>query len=966
MTRAAAAATLAESIIAHSDDAIMARNLEGAVLAWNQSAERMFGYRREEMIGERLTRLFPANRMHEEGELVARLIKGEDISHFDTQRLRKDGTLIDLSITLSAIRNGRGRIVAISAIARNVTAWKSLQAELRQATADLQTILDHSPVMISHWNGDLSNRFANRAYAAAMGLSVDELRGRHAREVMGAQLYEQSSPFIEAARRGQTQSFERETRLGDGSTRHHQVEYVPNASGAAVTGVFMFASDVTERRASEQALKISEAYLDRAGRMAGVGAWAFDLQTRLVYWSDQTCRMHDMPVGHLPGLEEAVSYYHGDARKQIESAVQECIASGRPYELELPMVTASGRNIWVRAAGELETVNGKAARLFGVFQDITVRKMAELALIDSERKYRSLFELAPIGIALNDLESGQFLHVNDALANPTGYTRDELLTMSYWDLTPEQFDEQELAQLEALRHTERYGPYEEEYRRKDGSTYAVLLSGIRTTGPGGRPLIWSMVQDISQRKAMEFRLTEAAQRDKLTGLANRALFMDRLEKSIARVTGGEQPFFAVLFFDFDRFKLVNDTLGHEAGDELLRQIARRLRSELRASDTVSEQAGSNVVSRFGGDEFLVLINDLKFPGDATRIAERLLNALTPVYSILGSEVHSSASIGIVTSAQCQTTAEEVVRNADVAMYEAKRAGRGCSVVFDEAMHTRLTRHVTVESSLRKAIGTEEFHLVYQPIVELQSGEMVSAEALIRWNHPLLGPISPSEFIPIAEESGLIVALGQWVQKEACQALATWRARDPLRAPATVSVNISRAELALGSRLLEQLRDTLDRTGLPPHCLQLEVTEREVMRNPDASLALMKSLQTLGVKLAMDDFGTGTSSLGFLRSYPFNTIKIDRSFVQDLTSSADVLAVIHATINLVENLGMASLAEGVEDQAQIAILQSLGCRYAQGYLFSRPVPPGKLLDALADARAAAAASARSSAALPAMP
>ncbi|HEX9138963.1 MAG TPA: bifunctional diguanylate cyclase/phosphodiesterase, partial [Steroidobacteraceae bacterium] len=348
--------------------------------------------------------------------------------------------------------------------------------------------------------------------------------------------------------------------------------------------------------------------------------------------------------------------------------------------------------------------------------------------------------------------------------------------------------------------------------------------------------------------------------------------------------------------------------------------------------------------RFGGDEFLVLINDLKSAADANRIADRLLAALAPVYSIFGAEVHSTASLGIVTSEQGQASAEEVVRNADVAMYEAKRSGRACSVVFNEAMRTRLTRHVAIETNLRRAIGTPELSLVFQPILELDSGRMISAEALCRWNHPMLGPITPSEFIPIAEDSGLIVALGEWVLNEACQALANWQKLDPQRAPRTVSVNISRAELALGNQLLDQVCATLKRCGLPPSCLQLEVTEREVMRNPKASHDLLHALQCLGVHLAMDDFGTGTSSLAFLRDYPFDTIKIDRSFIKDLTASQDVLAVIKATVDLVDNLGMASLAEGVEEPAQLATLKSLGCRFAQGYLFSIPVAAGQLLDA----------------------
>jgi len=448
--------------------------------------------------------------------------------------------------------------------------------------------------------------------------------------------------------------------------------------------------------------------------------------------------------------------------------------------------------------------------------------------------------------------------------------------------------------------------------------------------------------DITRRKMLESQLADAAQRDKLTGLANRAVFTERLSKAITRVQRGEQALFAVLYLDFDRFKMVNDTLGHKAGDELLRQIACRLRGELRASDILRSDDSSNVVSRFGGDEFLILINDLKSAQGATRIAERLLNALSASYVIDGIDVHTSASIGIVTSEQVTLSAEDVVRNADVAMYEAKRAGRACSVVFNESMQARLTRHVTIETSLRRAIGGNELFLVYQPIIELATGKMVSAEALVRWNHPTLGVVSPSEFIPVAEESGLIVALGRWVQTEACRALLRWRTQDPEHAPKSISVNVSRAELALGRPLLVQVCGILERVGLPAQCLQLEVTEREVMRNADSFQKLIHDLQDLGIKIAMDDFGTGTSSLGLLRNYPFNTIKIDQSFVKDLGRSRDVLALNHAIINLVENLGMASLAEGVEEPAQAAILQSLGCRFGQGYLFSRPVTEDKLL------------------------
>jgi len=566
-------------------------------------------------------------------------------------------------------------------------------------------------------------------------------------------------------------------------------------------------------------------------------------------------------------------------------------------------------------------------------------------LQDSESKFRGLFELSPVGISLNDMATGRFLQANDALLGPTGYSREELESLTYWDITPIAYAAQEKEQIESLNQSGRYGPYEKEFIRKDGSRFPVLLSGMRMTDANNRIVIWSLVQDISQRKVMELKLTQAARCDRLTGLANRALFMERLHHAIARVRAKQQPLFAVLFLDFDHFKLLNDTLGHEAGDELLKQIAVRLRASLRSTDAMSDDTNGNLIARFGGDEFVILINDMAVGKDAPRVAERLLNCLAPVYTIHGREVHSSASIGIVTSEQCLESPEEVIRNADVAMYEAKRSGRACSAVFNEAMHTRLTRHVTIESGLRKALGTSQLSLAYQPIVELSTGRMASAEALLRWNHPVLGNISPAEFIPVAEESGLIIPIGEWVLQQACRQLAEWRRQDPERAPETVSVNVSRAELALGKKLLERVRATLERTGIPAKSLQLEVTEREVMRDPTATRKLMQELRSLGVHLAMDDFGTGASSLSCLRDYPFDTIKIDRSFVSHLATGSDELAVLHSTIMLVENLGMSSVAEGVEHASHVAVLQSLGCRFAQGYYLSRPVHPDALLKAL---------------------
>ena len=567
---------------------------------------------------------------------------------------------------------------------------------------------------------------------------------------------------------------------------------------------------------------------------------------------------------------------------------------------------------------------------------------------DSEHSFRSLFELSPLSISLSERKHGTFLQVNDALIGTTGYGRSELLTMEQPELAADLEQDHEIWPVAPGQSGQHYGPVERMLRRKDGSLFPALMTGINMIDQHGREVVWTFMQDISQRKLMEAELADAARHDRLTGLANRTLFLERLQQSIDAVSHGQQAYYAVLFLDFDRFKLVNDALGHAAGDELLRQISARLGHAVGLTVPAGGHDIPNLIARFGGDEFLVLLNNMPADRDILRLTDELNIALGQPYLIHGRDVYSTASIGIVTSEQCMVDAEAVVRNADVAMYEAKRAGRACAVIFDEKMHVRLTRHILIEEGLRRAIGTPQLTLVYQPVVSLDTGQTISVEALLRWNHPLMGEISPSEFIPIAEESGLISTIGEWVLQESCTMLAAWRIADPLEAPLAVSVNVSRAELALGDKLLRRVCDTLAAAGLPASCLQLEVTEREVMRDPEASQQLMHALRKLGVRLAMDDFGTGTSSLACLRDYPFDVIKIDRSFIREISTRADVMAVVHATLTLIANLGRETVAEGVEDEAQVSALQSLGCRYAQGYYFAKPQTRAQLGHALARA------------------
>lgn len=588
--------------------------------------------------------------------------------------------------------------------------------------------------------------------------------------------------------------------------------------------------------------------------------------------------------------------------------------------------------------------------MVGTNEDITERKEAELAASAAHAMLQGLFDLAPVGISRVDLVTRRVVDFNAAICQLLGRSREELVADLGSYLAPECREARQHNLAQAIE-TGRYGPTEAVMLHASGRRVDVVLSGARVLDQDGRPFLWSIVQDVSRRKHMEAELRAAAEQDALTGLPNRNVLMHRLAQLQQRAIREPGYRFAVLFLDFDRFKLVNDTLGHDAGDELLVLMAQRMRSTLAAVAAGGVGAlppgdRASFVARFGGDEFVYVAAGIDGEREALAIAERLHALLALPYEVKGQAIQSGVSIGLAMGDTGGGVPHALLRNADTAMYEAKRAGRRTTVVFDQAMHARLSRAMQIEAGLRLAVERGEFTVLYQPIVDLESGQMSSVEALIRWQHPELGSVSPVEFIPIAEDSGQIVPIGEWVLRQSCLQWSRWQQQDAAAAPAGMSVNLSRVQMLLGNRLLLVVRSALADAGMPAAALQLEITEREVMKDPAAARELMLGLSAMGVRLAMDDFGTGTSSLGCLRDYPFDTIKIDKSFVTDLGRDPHVLAVAHATVSVIENLGMASVAEGIESPAEVAILQAMGCRYGQGYLFARPLAADQLLAEMA--------------------
>ncbi len=626
---------------------------------------------------------------------------------------------------------------------------------------------------------------------------------------------------------------------------------------------------------------------------------------------------------------------HPDDLEPVAESIRRSAESLSVWRHQYRVRFEDGALRWLDGTATPERLPDGSTLWHGFITDVTERKHLELSLQAGERKLRGLFELAPLGIALHDLETGRFLDVNAAFERCTGYGRGELLGRSHLDLVPPADLGIASIRERELRDTGHCAPLEMRLLRSDGEACPVLHSSLRIREEPGRQVVWTIVQDISERKEMERALTAQARTDRLTGLANRLAIFERLEEACARQSP-DRSSLALLLLDFDNFKFVNDTLGHDAGDELLRQVAGRLRQILRSSDCDPAQGRASLVGRLGGDEFVALIDGVRTTGEAESIAARMLAALSTPHMVRGIEIRSSASIGIVLAGPDHASAGDLLRDADVAMYEAKRAGRACSRTFDAALSATVERRRRLETDLRGALGRGELRLVYQPVLDLESGSPVSVEALLRWQHPELGAISPAEFVPVAEDCGLVVPIGEWVLREACRQLRRWRDDCGRLAPASVAVNVSRLQLGSADTFVDSVLRGLGEAGLDPGALVIEVTEREVMSAEREMRKALARLRDLGVRIAVDDFGIGVSSLSCLHEFPVSMIKIDRSFVREIDTRRELAAVVSSVVLLVDNLGLTCVAEGIETRAQLASVKALGCQLGQGYLFSRPI------------------------------
>lgn len=570
-------------------------------------------------------------------------------------------------------------------------------------------------------------------------------------------------------------------------------------------------------------------------------------------------------------------------------------------------------------------------------RDVTERKQTEAALRESEARNQLISRATNDVIWDIDLITGD-LHWSGAVETMFGYTLHDVKEATWWDerVHPDDRDRVLGALKEVMDGGGEVWSEEYRFRRSDDSYVTVIDRAYIARDAAGTPIrLLGSMMDISARKALEERLQHQAFHDPLSNLPNRMLFMDRLRQALARVRRSEGTL-AVLFLDLDNFKVINDSLGHHVGDQLLIAVAERLRSCLRTQDTAA---------RLGGDEFTVLLEDVADVRDATHVAERIIEQLRAPFTIHGQDVYTSPSIGVALSSAEHEHADTLLRDADLAMYRAKTGGKARYEVFDRSLNTQAIERLELENDLRRVIEREELRVYYQPVIDLQTGRIVEVEALVRWKHPQRGLISPARFIPLAEETGLILPLGRWVLAEACRQVRAWQLEYPLDPPLMLSVNLSARQFQHPT-LLDDISAIVHAAELPAESLKLEITESVAMHDATATISTLWLLKGLGIAIAIDDFGTGYSSLGYLKRFPIDALKIDRSFVDQLDLNPENRAIVKAVVTLAHTLNLSVTGEGIETLDQLEHLQSLGCERGQGFFFARPVPPEALSDLLA--------------------
>ena len=898
--------------------------LEGVFLQVNRAFCAITGHSREELEGRSFASItHPDDAEADEAALRAIRAGAEAPPIVDKRYVRKGGGEVWVRRTATVVRDASGTPRYVVGAVQDLTEQRHRDRSVHQMNAFLRAIVESSPVAIYTTDTAGIVTFWNPAAERTFGFSREEAVGS-------------PPPFVPPAKREESRAIDARVIAGeliDGlqveRVRRDGTPIVIRGSAAPlrdaddrVTGALIACVDVTEARRTAEDLE-RHLHFTRA---------LIDAIPNPLFYKDREGRyiVHNRAWGELFGggenwigktvfdkyPEPIASQHHERDRPLLERP------SSTSYELLMPTALGETRQMLYNKVSFVDQ-KGEVAGLIGVVTDVTRYKQTEEALEASEARFRVLTESSLDLISVLDGD-GTLRYQSGALRSLLGYDPAETIGKNVFDLVHREDAEHFRAAMRRIIETRQStSPIEVRFRHRDGQWRTFESLGTNCLdNPHIRGVVFNS-RDVTDRKVIQQRIQHLAYHDNLTSLPNRSLLQDRLAHAIARAERSHRKV-AVLFIDLDNFKNINDTLGHDVGDELLRQVARRLSECVRIEDTIARQ---------GGDEFIVLLDSLEDGRAASVVAQKVLNALRQPFSLGASEQHVSGSVGIALYPEDGRDAQTLMKNADTAMFHGKSLGKNTYQYFTSQMNIAVKRRMTLESALRRAVMQKDFVLHYQPQINLETGEVIAVEALVRWKTEDSGTVMPGDFIPLAEETGLINEIGEWVLREGCRQAKEWQ--DQGIAMRRMAINLSARQFA-DRGFLDMVTRVLAETRLDSSCLELEITESQVMRQTEGAMTLLNRLSKMGIHLAIDDFGTGYSSLSYLKRLPIQKLKIDQSFIRDITVDPNDTAIVVAIIHMARSLDLETIAEGVETAGQLALLRSKGCRMGQGFYFSAPL------------------------------
>jgi diguanylate cyclase (GGDEF)-like protein/PAS domain S-box-containing protein len=915
--QAAEAVARLAAIVQYSSDAIISSDLEGAIQSWNPAAEELYGYTAEEMLGRPAVELSPPERRERTARKIASVVGGMPLPSFETEHMRKGGAVFPVSITGSAIRDVDGKAVGVSVFIRDITAQKRAQEALVESENRFRALVQNS--------NDIITLIDPAGIILYDSPGVSELLGVSPEQRLGCELFQWIHPddlsyirmLHEELLRAPGARLRAQLRLrhADGSWRWCDSWVTNLLEEPGVRALVTSFRDITEMKGVETALRESEQRYRKLIEDASDIIFTIDLEgnftsVNIIGERITGYRRHELLCMNLQQLAAPESC------AAIRPTIEAHLGGETPPALEADLITREGHRVAMEVSGRLQFRNGLPVGILCVARDISQRKRIERL----EQGRREVLEMVaqnqPLDAVLRRVEEmvehyypgavARILLTDGSAAPESAPGRPGAASANYQghlEMPIRAGDGQVLGNLEIFR-PEPWQATESEQVLLDSKAKLAAMA--------------------LEHRDLTNRLSYQAQHDPLTGLPNRALLEDRLRQALT-LARRQAKMVAVFYVDLDRFKFINDTLGHHVGDLLLQQVAKRLEDAVRQSDTLA---------RPGGDEFVAVLFGIETVRDAEIVGERIMEAMRDPFQVKGHELFASASVGLSLFPEDGEDAATLQKHADVAMYEVKNRGRNRFQRFAPEMNSASSERLEIENQLHWALDRGELQLYYQPQFQLPSRQLGGVEALLRWNHPKWGLVLPNRFVPVAEESGLIIPIGLWVLQEACRQHQLWRRMG--YSPVKIAVNISATQF-MRSNLAEKVAEVLAAHEMEPCYLEVELTEGVLMRDAADSARQIAELRALGVRISIDDFGTGYSSLSYLQRLPIDDLKIDKCFVQCIDQAASTQPLVQAIVGLAHGLKLTATAEGVETENELAVLQALGCDKVQGFLLGRPVP-----------------------------